>query len=37
VTQRKSGLSIERFAKEPGLVPQRIRYWKEKQEGCAPR
>lgn len=30
---RKSGLSIERFAKERGLVPQRIRWWKSKLEG----
>jgi hypothetical protein len=29
----KSGQSLERFAVERGLVPQRIRYWKEKLEG----
>lgn len=33
VAWRKSGLSIERFAKERGLVPQRIRWWKAKLEG----
>ena len=30
---RKSGESIERFAKDRGLVPQRIRWWKVKLEG----
>jgi hypothetical protein len=30
---RKSGLSIERFGKERGIVPQRIRWWKLKLEG----
>src|SRR5690242_14696132 len=30
---RKSGQSIERFAKERGLVPQRIRWWRNKLEG----
>ena len=30
---RRSGLSIERFAKERSLVPQRIRWWKAKLEG----
>jgi hypothetical protein len=30
---RRSGQSIERFAKERGLVPQRIRWWKAKLEG----
>ena len=30
---RKSGQSIERFAKERGIVPQRIRWWKSKLEG----
>jgi hypothetical protein len=30
---RKSGQSLERFAKERGLVPQRIRWWKAKLEG----
>ena len=33
VAWRKSGLSIERFGKERGLVPQRIRWWKNKLEG----
>lgn len=27
---RRSGLSIERFAKQRGVVPQRIRWWKAK-------
>ena len=27
---RASGLSIERFASQRGLVPQRIRFWKQK-------
>ena len=30
---RKSGQPIERFAKERGLVPQRIRFWRNKLEG----
>lgn len=30
---RRSGLSIERFGKERGIVPQRIRWWKLKLEG----
>jgi hypothetical protein len=30
---RKSGQSLERFAKERGLVPQRIRWWKATLEG----
>jgi hypothetical protein len=30
---RKSGLSIERFAKERCLTPQRVRWWKNKLEG----
>ena len=30
---RRSGQSIERFAKERGLVPQRVRWWKAKLEG----
>ena len=30
---RKSGQSLERFAKDRGLVPQRIRWWKSKLEG----
>src|SRR5689334_22339752 len=30
---RRSGQSLERFAKERGLVPQRIRWWKNKLEG----
>lgn len=29
---RKSGLSIERFAKERGIVPQRMYYWRKKLE-----
>jgi hypothetical protein len=33
IAWRKSGMSIERFAKERGLVPQRIRWWKAKLEG----
>lgn len=33
VAWRKSGLSIERFAKERGIVPQRLRWWKAKLEG----
>jgi hypothetical protein len=32
IAWRKSGLSIERFAKERGLVPQRIRWWRTKLE-----
>ena len=27
---RKSGLSLERFAKDRSLVPQRLRWWKKK-------
>jgi hypothetical protein len=30
---RKSGQSLERFAKERGIVPQRIRWWRAKLEG----
>lgn len=30
---RKSGLSIEKFGKERGITPQRIRWWKNKLEG----
>lgn len=30
---RRSGQSIERFAKERGIVPQRVRWWKAKLEG----
>jgi hypothetical protein len=33
IAWRKSGLSLERFAKERGLVPQRVRWWKNKLEG----
>ena len=33
VAWRKSGQSIERFAKERSLVSQRIRWWKAKLEG----
>jgi hypothetical protein len=33
IAWRKSGQSIERFAKERGLVPQRVRWWKTKIEG----
>jgi hypothetical protein len=29
---RKNGQSLERFAKERGLVPQRIRWWRSKLE-----
>lgn len=31
--QRKSGLSLERFARERGLTPQRLRFWKAKFDG----
>jgi len=31
--QRKSGLSLERFARERSLTPQRLRWWKAKLEG----
>ena len=27
---RRSGLTVERFAKQRGLVPQRLRWWKVK-------
>jgi hypothetical protein len=30
---RSSGLSLERFAKDRGLVSQRIRWWRNKLEG----
>jgi hypothetical protein len=30
---RKSGLSVERFAEQRGLVPQRIYWWRKKLEG----
>jgi hypothetical protein len=30
---RKSGQTIERFAKERGIVPQRVRFWRNKLEG----
>jgi hypothetical protein len=30
---RKSGLTLERFANERGLIPQRLRYWKARLEG----
>ena len=33
IAWRKSGESIERFAKGRGLVPQRIRWWRNKLEG----
>jgi hypothetical protein len=32
---RRSGQSIERFGKERGIVPQRIRWWKTKLEGSS--
>ncbi len=32
---RKSGLSIEQFARERGLVPQRLYWWRKKLEGAA--
>lgn len=32
---RRSGQPLERFAKERGLVPQRIRFWRDKLEGKA--
>jgi len=34
---RKSEQSLERFAKERSLVPQRIRWWKAKLEARRPR
>jgi hypothetical protein len=30
---RKSGLTLERFARDRGLTPQRVRWWKAKLEG----
>ena len=30
---RKSGQSVENFARERGLVPQRIYFWRKKLEG----
>jgi hypothetical protein len=33
---RASGLSIERFASQRGLVPQRLRWWKKKLQDAAP-
>ena len=30
---RKSGLTVERFARDRSLIPQRLRYWKYKLEG----
>jgi hypothetical protein len=30
---RKSGETLERFAKNRGLVPQRLRWWRNKLEG----
>jgi hypothetical protein len=30
---RKSGLPLDTFAKERGLVPQRVRFWRNKLEG----
>ena len=30
---RKSGLPLDTFAKERGLIPQRIRFWRSKLEG----
>jgi hypothetical protein len=32
-TWRRSGLSLERFAKQRGFVPQRLRWWKQKLAG----
>jgi hypothetical protein len=32
---RKSGQTLERFAKERGLVPQRLRWWRSKLEGTS--
>ena len=29
---KKSGLTLERFAKERGIVPQRMRHWRKKLE-----
>lgn len=31
---RKSGLSIEAFAKQQGFVPQRLRWWRKKLEAA---
>lgn len=31
---RKSGLPLERFARERNLTPQRVRWWKAKLEGA---
>lgn len=33
---QRSGQSLERFAKERGLTPQRVRWWKAKLEGKHP-
>jgi hypothetical protein len=32
---KKSGLSVERFARDRGLVPQRLYWWKKKLEARA--
>jgi hypothetical protein len=32
---RSSGLTLERFAKERGLVSQRLRWWRSKLEGAS--
>lgn len=32
---RKSGLSVEKFAKQRGLVPQRLYFWRKKLEAPA--
>jgi hypothetical protein len=31
-----SGLSIEKFATQRGITPQRLRWWKKKLEGSGP-
>ena len=33
---RASGLSMERFASQRGLVPQRLRWWKKKLQDVEP-
>ena len=32
---RKNGLTLEKFARDRGLTPQRVRWWKAKLEGRA--
>lgn len=33
-SQRRSGLSLEQFAADRGIVPQRLRYWKYRLDGA---